>query len=148
MHMPAFILVMQCPPALAGHLHSVLHAATSISLPLIIAHTHLYLGFGKSAANTVYSVSLSALTTGMNSNTSKGQIWKEISGLQTTYSTPLSISGSLLAVGGRDKEHKNMTAIHLYKPGTGEWVKSQLVLVIGHSVGRCKVLGVWDIVNK
>ena len=43
-----------------------------------------------------------------------------------------------------------MTAIHLYKPGTGEWVKSQLVLVggIGHSVGRCKVLGVWDIVNK
>jgi hypothetical protein len=28
------------------------------------------------------------------------QIWKEISGLQTTCSTPLSISGSELAVGG------------------------------------------------
>ena len=73
--------------------------------------------------NTVYSVSLSALTTGLNSSTRKGQIWKEISGLQTTNSTPLSISGSLLAVGGRDKDRKTVTAIHLYKPDTGEWVK-------------------------
>ena len=73
--------------------------------------------------NTVYNVSLSALTTGLNSSTRKGQIWKEISGLQTTLSTPLSISGSLLAVGGRDKGHKDVTAIHLYKPDTGEWVK-------------------------
>ena len=73
--------------------------------------------------NTVYNVSLSALTTGLNSSTRKGQIWKEISGLQTTNSTPLSISGSLVAVGGKDKDRKAMTAIHLYQPGTGEWVK-------------------------
>ena len=73
--------------------------------------------------NTVYSVSLSALTTGLNSSTRKGQIWKEISGLQTTRSTPLSIRGSLLAVGGRDKDRKAVTAIHLYQPDTGEWVK-------------------------
>ena len=71
---------------------------------------------------TVYSVSFSALTTGLNSSTRKGQIWKEISGLQTTCSTPLSISGSLLAVGGV-KERKAVTAIHLYQPDTGEWVK-------------------------
>ena len=70
----------------------------------------------------MYSVSLSALTTGLNSSTRKGQIWKEISGLQTTYSTPLSISGSLLAVGGL-KDRKTVTAIHLYQPDTGEWVK-------------------------
>ena len=76
-----------------------------------------------SPTNTVYSVSLSALTTGLNSSTRKGQIWKEISGLQTTCSTPLSISGSLLAVGGWDKDHKAWTAIHLYQPDTGEWVK-------------------------
>ena len=75
------------------------------------------------ATNTVYSVSLSALTTGLNSGTRKGQIWKEISGLQTTRSTPLSISGSLLAVGGMDKDSKTVTAIHLYQPDTGEWVK-------------------------
>ena len=73
--------------------------------------------------NTVYSVSLSALTTGLNSSTRKGQIWKEISGLQTTSSTPLSISGSLLVVGGMDKDGKTVTTIHLYQPDTGEWVK-------------------------
>ena len=70
--------------------------------------------------NTVYSVSLSALTSGLNSSTRKGQIWKEISGLQTACSSLLSISGSLLAVGGVGKA---VTAIHLYKPDTGEWVK-------------------------
>ena len=76
--------------------------------------------------NKVYSVSLSALTTELNSNnasTSETQLWKEISGLQTVRSSPLSISGSLLAVGGRDKKRKSMTVIHLYVPGTGEWVK-------------------------
>ena len=73
--------------------------------------------------NTVYSVSLSALTTGLNTSTRKGQIWKEISGLQTACSSLLSISGSLLAVGGWDKDGKAVTAIHLYQPDTGEWVK-------------------------
>ena len=72
--------------------------------------------------NAVYSVSLSAFTTG-HSNTRKRQIWKEISGLQTTNSTPLSISGSLLAVGGEDKYDKAVTAIYLYQPDTGKWVK-------------------------
>ena len=79
-----------------------------------------------SSINTVHSVSLSALMTWVNSSTSKGKImWKEISGLQTTYSTPLSISGSLLAVGGMDKDCKTVivTAIHLYQPDTGDWVK-------------------------
>ena len=77
-----------------------------------------------SSTNTVYSVSLSALKAGLNSSTSKGQkIWKKISGLQTTFSTPLSISGSLLAVGGKDKDRKAVIAIHLYQPDTGEWVK-------------------------
>ena len=76
-----------------------------------------------SPTNTLYSVSLSALTTGLNSSTRKGRIWKEISGLQTTNSTPLSISGSLLAVGGMDKDGKAVTAIHLYQPDTGEWMK-------------------------
>ena len=80
-----------------------------------------FMGGTGSPTNTVYSVSLSALTTGLNSSTSKGQkIWMKISGLQTTCSTPLSIRGSLLAVGGKDKGRKAVTAIHLY---TGEWVK-------------------------
>ena len=73
----------------------------------------------------VYSVSLPYLISNLQSDKKvlDRQIWKEISGLQTTYSTPLSISGSLLAVGGWDKDCKAMTAIHLYQPDTGEWVK-------------------------
>ena len=38
---------------------------------------------------------------------------------------PLSMSGSLLAVNGRDGRNKSTTAIHLYQPNTGnsKWVK-------------------------
>ena len=82
--------------------------------------------FSQFGTNMVYSVSLSALTTWLKSNnasTSGRQIWKEISGLHAASSSPLSISGSLLAVGGMDKKIKSVTAIHLYQPGTGEWVK-------------------------
>ena len=77
------------------------------------------------ATTNVYCVSLPYLISKLLNQSSErdGQVWKEISGLQTTYSTPLSISGSLLAVGGKDKDHKAVTAIHLYQPGTGEWVK-------------------------
>ena len=76
--------------------------------------------------NMVYSVSLSALTTWLKSNnasTSK-RIWKEIIWTTDyTFSSPLSISGSLLAVGGVDKKNELVTAIHLYQLGAGEWVK-------------------------
>ena len=69
----------------------------------------------------VYTVSLSALTSGITSKEArknKSPMWSEIF-IQLIYSTPLSISGSLLAVGGRD--HKTMTTIHLYQPTTGKW---------------------------
>ena len=74
-----------------------------------------------------YTVSLSALTSGLTSKEkrkNKSPMWSEISGLQLVYSTPLSISGSLIAVGGRNKDCKStVTAIHLYQPCTGKWVK-------------------------
>ena len=76
----------------------------------------------------VYSVSLPALISQLPSLDSRErgkqhQIWKEIPGLQTTHSTPLSIRGSLLAVDGRDRDGNAVSAIHLYQPDTGEWVK-------------------------
>ena len=82
-------------------------------------------GGNVSAATTttnVYSVSLPYLISKLESNERDGQVWKEISGLQTTRSTPLSINGSFLAVGGK-KDGNAVTAIHLYQPDTGEWVK-------------------------
>ena len=75
------------------------------------------------ATTKVYSVSLPHLISQLDSDESDRHVWKEISVLQTTYSTPLSISGSLFAVGGKDRDRKAVTAIHLYQPKTGEWVK-------------------------
>ncbi len=80
------------------------------------------------ATDKVYSVSIPTLIRHINSKPSskrepKELIWKEITGLQLTKSSPLCIRGSLLAVGGRDKDRKEVTAIHLYHPDTEEWVK-------------------------
>ena len=76
-------------------------------------------------ANKVYSMSLPALISQLHSQEPREyhQIWKEISGLQVTLSTPLSISGALRAVGGEDKDGAEVSAIRLYQPDTGEWVK-------------------------
>ena len=76
------------------------------------------------STDKVYTVSLSALTSGLTSKEprkNKSSMWKEISRIQLTYSTPLSISGSLLAVCGRDGTMT--TVIHLYQPDTRKWVK-------------------------
>ena len=78
------------------------------------------------STDKVYTVSLSALTSGLTSKEprkNKSPMWHEISGLPLIYSTPLSISGSLLVVGGRNKDREAVTAIHLYQPCTGKWVK-------------------------
>ena len=101
---------------------------TQITTAIVGDTCYFMSGFTDVATTVMYSVSLPALISQLHSQGSgkKGrqhQIWKEIPGLQTTFSTPLSISGSLLAVGGRDKGGKAVTAIHLYKPHTGEWVK-------------------------
>ena len=83
------------------------------------------------STNKVYTVSLSALTSGLLTSglsskeprKDKSPMWSEISGMQFIYSTPLSISGSLLAVGGRDENYETINAIHFYQPDTGKWVK-------------------------
>ena len=74
--------------------------------------------------NNVYSVSLPALVSQLNSDSSAKdtQTWKELPQLPVTCAAPLSISGSLLAVGG-DKDLKAVSALHLYQPDAGQWVK-------------------------
>ena len=74
--------------------------------------------------DVAYSVSLPALISQVDSKEKDSQIWKMISGLGLYYSTPLSIGGSLLALGGLGrKDGKVTTAIHHYRPETGKWVK-------------------------
>ena len=94
----------------------------------VVGDTCYFMGGVISGDSTdkVYTVSLSALTSGLTSKEprkNKSPMWSEISGLHLSYSTPLSISGSLIAIGGRNKGRKAVTAIHLYQPDTGKWVK-------------------------
>ena len=73
----------------------------------------------------VYSVSLPALVSQLNfhSSAKDTQTWKELPQLPVECAAPLSISGSLLAVGGVDKDDKAVSALHLYQPDAGQWVK-------------------------
>ena len=43
--------------------------------------------------------------------------------IAVTHAAPLSISGSLVAVGGRDDNCKAVNTLHLYQPAAGQWVK-------------------------
>ena len=92
----------------------------------MVAHQVLLIN----SATEVYSVSLPALISHVCSLESRGknkqqltQIWKEIPGLQTGRSNPISISGSLFAVGGLLDNGHTVTTIQLYHPDTEEWVK-------------------------
>lgn len=76
-----------------------------------------------------YSVSLPSLIGQLNSRNSRDrdrqirkEMWKKIHGLQIGCCTPLSIGGSLLVAGGR-KDKEASTAIHLFQPDTGLWVR-------------------------
>ena len=74
----------------------------------------------------VYCFDIQMLLSNITSKTSRGtekKIWKEIPELQLTKSAPLVVNGSLLAVGGRKEYHKVVTAIHLYQPDEGKWMK-------------------------
>ena len=79
-------------------------------------------GFISGRTKKVFSVSLQALLNPKSSSERDRQIWKEISELDAIGSIPLSISGSLLALGG-EKDGKDLTTIQLYQPETGKWLK-------------------------
>ena len=82
-------------------------------------------GWIESTGHTVYSVSLPALVPQLNSGSSAKdtQTWKELPQPPVKYAALLSISGSLLAVGGRDESDEVVSALHLYQPDAGQWVK-------------------------
>lgn len=78
--------------------------------------------------NTVYSVSLPAIVSQQNSDESSGkssQLFQDVSRLPTYYAGPLSINGSLLALGGADDDTgcNPLSTILLYRPETNKWVQ-------------------------
>ena len=68
----------------------------------------------------VYSVSLEALVSHSASNSSK--IWNEIALFDYEHSSPLSLGGSLLALGGWDISECSVSTIQRYVPETNTWV--------------------------
>lgn len=94
----------------------------------VVGRTCYLLGGGVGDAPhtcNVYSVSLPTLLNSRKSvPESSHVIWKKVSALEgTTLSCPLSFGGSLLALGGWDKDHVESTLIRLYKPDSDEWVE-------------------------
>lgn len=73
------------------------------------------------ATSKVYSLSFH-MHSSIHAEPSEEQVWKEIPGLQAVHSTPLTIGATLLALGGY-RLSKAVTAIHLYRPDTEEWVR-------------------------
>ena len=79
---------------------------------------------GYPGTDSVYCVSLPALISQAQTREHSHIEWKEKRRQGIAQSAPLSISGSLLAIGGRDiTSYKGVTTIHLYQPDTGKCVK-------------------------
>ena len=104
--------------------------------------------------NKVYSVSLQALISQLNSDSSAmdTQTWKELPPLPVTCAAPLSTSGTLLAVGEEGEDSK---AVHLYQPDAGQWVKVA-DMPRAHDSCTCTMItdkellvaGGWDVRNQ
>ena len=88
----------------------------------IIGNTWYLMGGTQIGIDTadVYSVSLEALVSHSASDSSK--IWNKIAPLNCERSSPLSLEGSLLALGGRDLKKRCVSTIQRYVPETNTWV--------------------------
>ncbi len=91
----------------------------------------------------VYSVSLEALVSHSSSDSSN--IWNKLPSLNCTFSCPLNIGGSLLAVGGDDmKSKKLVSTIQRYVPDTNTWVQAGR---LPHAVYNCTCIMTSDKVH-
>ena len=73
-----------------------------------------------SSTKMVHKVDLVELVTNKQTTPT---IWQAIEDTPHYDSAPLSVGGSLLAVGGRDDRLNPVSSIHLYQPDTRRWVK-------------------------
>ena len=72
----------------------------------------------------VFHVSISAITSQAPSQSTITPVqWHTLPDTPLACSAALALCGSLLAVGGRHISEDPSSAIHLYQPGSGQWVK-------------------------
>ena len=81
-------------------------------------------GYSELAGNKqVFHVSLPVITSrAVSWSPTNPALWHTLPDMPLYYSAALALHGSLLAVGGYHNQHYS-SAIHLYQPGRGEWVK-------------------------
>ena len=77
-------------------------------------------GFTHQPNKQVFHVSIPAIT----SQAASPVQWHTLPDTPLGCSTALALHGSLLAVGGRHGPRDSSSAIHLYKPESGQWVKA------------------------
>ena len=107
-----------------------------------------------STTKMAYMVDLNELITKALSKQATPTLWQVAENTPLENSTPISVGGSLLAVGGRHNIVNPSSSIHLYQPDTSRWVKigdlptahyyctcsvlpSGEVIVAGGDVGPC-----------
>ena len=108
--------------------------STALSTPItwldmkssIIGDTWYLMGGGHGIfINTTdaYSVSLEALVSNAHSASDSSKIWNKIAPINCDLSSPISLGGSLLALGGWDIKKKcPVSTIQRYVPETNTWV--------------------------
>ena len=92
----------------------------------------------------VHKVDLKELITKASSKETTPTLWQVISDAPLRHSTPLSVGGCLLAVGGHDNDLDPSSSIHLYQPDTTKWVKVG-DLPTAHYSCTCSVLPSGDV---
>ena len=97
------------------------------------------------ATKVVYKVNLNELITKAVSQKATPTLWQVISDTPLKHSSPLSVGGSLLAVGGLDDRRNLISSIHLYQPDTRKWVKVG-DLPTAHYSCTCSVLPSGDVI--
>ena len=87
---------------------------------VVIENTWYLMGSTCKSDYDVYSASLEVIVTIQTPRSSS--IWQKHTSLNSKYSCPLSIGGSLLAVGGLNVDDEQTPAIMRYIPETSNWV--------------------------
>ena len=86
-----------------------------------ICGDQLYMLGGWDDKGKTKSVPTCLLTELLQPSSLSSSIWHRVADAPAYLSTCAAVNGELLAVGGRDKDHKPTPAIHKYNPTTNSW---------------------------
>ena len=130
---PSTVEVMDTETLRWSTASSLPHPLSEASATLCGDHVYMLGGFNESRqSSSVFTCSLAALLQSCQpqslvarlktlSLASGPKVWHQLADTPVTLSTCASLHGRLLAVGGRDSDDKETTAIHMYNTTTNSW---------------------------